>query len=104
VPTSCDDKVKILTALSCDVPLIDLYDEFGLESNDPIIARARALNEIGWSVYSEETRGDTRVISVPQKPNQGPIRVQSGSTLTSVQMRLPQIEDDGGSAITSYQV
>jgi hypothetical protein len=66
----------------------------------------KAYNEVGWSNFSEESNQDTLMVDTPTAPSEGPIRESSGSTLTDVRLRLPEITgfETGGLTIDSYSV
>lgn len=83
----------------------DLVQETGLEQGDPVIARVRARNEIGWSpTFSNSSDISVLIVAKPQAPNQSPIRDASSSSLTSLGLNLPSIEgfSTGGLPILSY--
>lgn len=96
---------SILTNLECEVALDDLVQETGLEQGDPVIARVRAKNEIGWSpTFSNSSDISVLIVAKPQAPKQSPIRDASSSSLTSLGLNLPSIEgfSTGGLPILSY--
>lgn len=66
----------------------------------------KANNEVGWSSFSEESNQDILMVDVPTAPTEGPIRDSSGSTLTDIKLRLPEITgfETGGLPIDSYSV
>jgi hypothetical protein len=50
--------------------LDDLVQETGLEQGDPVIARVRAKNEIGWSpTFSNSSDISVLIVAKPQAPN-----------------------------------
>jgi hypothetical protein len=60
----------ILTDLRCEVALADLVQETGLEQGDPVIARVRAQNEIGWSpTFSNSSDISVLIVAKPQAPS-----------------------------------
>jgi hypothetical protein len=48
--------------------------QFSLVQGDPIIAKIKAMNEIGWTPYSPESNLDVLLVALPHAPVDGPIR------------------------------
>lgn len=77
-----------------------------LLQGDPVIARVRAENEIGWSPYSNSSEIGVLIVAKPHAPNLSPIRDGSRSSLTQLGLNLPTIEGTatGGLRILSYKI
>jgi len=61
---------SILTNLECEIALDDLVQETALEQGDPVIARVRAKNEIGWSpTFSNSSDISVLIVAKPQAPS-----------------------------------
>lgn len=69
---------------------------FYLLLNDPVIARIRAENKIGWSEYSEPTRTGGLVQTQPKKPPK-PVFEGEDTDQTKIQIEWFPLEgDDSG--------
>lgn len=66
--------------------LADITSELGLIQGDPLVAKFKAQNEIGWSSYSSQSNNDVLIVALPHTPELGPIRDSSGSSLTETMM------------------
>jgi hypothetical protein len=106
IPQGCQSNAALVANRWCEITLTTLITDFQLVQGDLIISRVRSLNEIGWSLYSNVSSQNVSLCNVPQPPVNLPIRVSSGSTLTSIYIRLPEITGAfaGGLTILSYSI
>jgi titin len=96
------------TDLYCDVSLSTFTAApYNLQRGDEIIARVRATNVLGAGTFSADSTSTTALtVSLPDDPAAAPIRVEVGSTETSIVVNMPAITGDaaGGMTILSYSL
>jgi titin len=106
----CDGSTaSFKTNLYCDVSLTTLTAApYLLTRGDEIVAKVRATNVLGDGLYSAESSNPAAlIVSIPADPASSPIRVEVGSTLTSIVVNMPVISgpsDTGGMPILSYSL
>ena len=91
----------------CFMPLSTLRAApYNLIYNDMVVAKARAKNSKGFGHFSEPNIFGARVSQKPSKMNPPSLNIEL-STLTSITVfwsPLTSGEDNGGSAIDSYNL
>jgi titin len=95
--------------LYCDVSLTTFTAApYNLVRGDEIIAKVLARNTLGDGTYSADSSSATALaVSIPADPASPPLRVEVGSTETSIVVNMPVISgasDTGGMAILSYSL
>lgn len=90
----------------CDVPMVHLRQSpYAMVLNDPVKAKVRAYNLIGWSPYSAET---TSYALISTEPRQPPTAPQEGSNTDDTQLHVTWAaltgDNTGNEPITFYEV
>lgn len=90
----------------CRIEMLSMQDDFGLEYNDSIVARVRAVNAAGLEGEWRESDDSAKVKTAPQKMTPAPER---GNSTNSNQLhvkweKLTTDEEMGGSEIIYYSV
>lgn len=103
--TNCQgDDSTIVANLKCKVPMADLTQApYSLSLGDLIVAKVRANNPIGWSLFSDENTSGATVQTKPATMN--PVTRGSETNLVQIEVDwspLTLAAQTGGSAITSY--
>ena len=75
-----------------------------LEQGDMIVAIARAYNDEGWSLFSDENTVGAEIQVVPHSPTESPILVSQAETSITIEMPTVSGGNTGGAAILSYNL
>ena len=104
----------LLPSATCSVPMSQLTGTTYLYLlNDLVIAKVRAVNNLGVGPYSEANNGLTSVDpayvkTVPETPTLSLVRDEALTTTTSLSIEMPEITDNsdftGGATLTSYNL
>jgi hypothetical protein len=105
----CDGASSDFAAnLRCDVDLASLTAApFSLALADEVVAKARAVNELGPGPYSADSSGGGAIVTLPASPAEGPTRHDPGCTETQITIHLPTLSGGaatGGLPLLAYEL
>ena len=75
-----------------------------LEQDDLIAVRVQALNEIGWSGFSEPNSIGQTIIVLPYSPTMAPVLITQDQSSVQVHMEPVTGVSTGGSPVVSYEL